>query len=115
LNELRLSLAGKGPVVLGIEVFKGMLKTKTGIVPMPKKNEGSLGGHVICAAGYNDDKGLVKFKNSWSKKWGEKGYGYLPYAYIERYMMDAWSSVDIEDPDPLTLASVLRYRERTLV
>jgi len=29
--------------------------------------------------------------------------------------MDAWSSVDIEDPNPLTLASVLDYRERALV
>ena len=40
---------------------------------------------------------------------------YLPYTYIERYMMDAWSSVDIEDPNPLTLASVLSYREKALV
>ncbi|MCX5704433.1 MAG: C1 family peptidase [Candidatus Omnitrophica bacterium] len=114
-NELRMSLATKGPVVLGIKVFKGMLKTKTGIVPMPKKGERSLGGHAICAVGYDDEKGLVKFKNSWSNKWGEKGYGYLPYEYIQRYMMDAWSSVDIEDPNPLTLASVLDYRERALV
>jgi C1A family cysteine protease len=43
------------------------------------------------------------------------GYGYLSYTYIERYMMDAWSSVDIEDPNPLTLASVLKYRERALI
>lgn len=114
-DELRMSLATKGPAVLGIETFKGMLKTKTGIVPMPKKGERSIGGHAIAACGYDDEKELVKFKNSWSVKWGDKGYGYLPYTYIERYMMDAWSSVDIEDPNPLTLASVLRYRERALV
>jgi hypothetical protein len=115
LNELRLSLASKGPVVLGIEVFKGMLKTKTGIVPLPRKNETSVGGHAIAACGYDDEKELVKFKNSWSDKWGQNGYGFLPYAYIERYMMDAWSSVDIEDPNPLTLASVLSYQARALV
>jgi C1A family cysteine protease len=115
LNELRLSLAGKGPVVLGIDVFKGMFKTKTGIVPMPNKNEASLGGHAIAACGYDDKKRLIKFKNSWSIKWGRNGYGFLPYAYIERYMMDAWSSVDIDDPNPLTLASILKYRERALV
>jgi C1A family cysteine protease len=114
LDELRMSLAAKGPAVLGIEVFKGMLKTKTGIVPLPKKRERSIGGHAIAACGYDDEKELVKFKNSWGK-WGDKGYGYLPYTYIERYMMDAWSSVDIEDPNPLTLASVLKYRERALV
>ncbi len=34
---------------------------------------------------------------------------------LNSHMMDAWSSVDIEDPNPLTLASVLNYRERALV
>ena len=115
LNELRLSLATKGPSVIGIEVFKGMLKTKTGLVPLPKKNETTLGGHAICTIGYDDEKKVIKFKNSWSNKWGQNGCGFLPYAYIERYMMDAWSSVDIEDPNPLTLASILNYRERALV
>ena len=115
LNELRLSLATKGPCVMGIQVFKGMLKTKTGIIPLPKKNETSLGGHAICIVGYDDERELVKFKNSWSTKWGQAGYGFLLYSYIERYMMDAWSSVDMEDPNPLTLASVLNYRERALV
>ena len=115
LNELRLSLATKGPCVIGVEVFEGMLKTKTGLVPLPKKNATALGGHAICTVGYDDKKKVIKFKNSWSDKWGQKGYGLLPYAYVERYMMDAWSSVDIEDPNPLTLASVLNYRDRALV
>ena len=112
LNELRLSLATKGPSVIGIEVFDGMMNTKTGLVPMPKKNEPALGGHAICPVGYDDKKKIIKFKNSWSIKWGRNGYGFLSYAYIELYMMDAWSSVDIEDPNPLTLASVMDYKER---
>ncbi len=111
LNDLRLSLATKGPCVIGVQVFEGMMKTKTGIVPMPKKKEYPLGGHAICPVGYDDKKKLVKFKNSWSSKWGQKGYGFLPYAYVEKYMMDAWSSVDIDDPNPLTLASVLQFAE----
>lgn len=101
LNELRLSLAAKGPCVIGVEVFEGMMTTKTGLVPMPRKKEVSLGGHALCVSGYDDTKGLIKFKNSWSKEWGKAGYGFLPYAYVERYMMDAWSSVDIDDPNPL--------------
>jgi len=109
LNDLRHSIALKGPCVIGVEVFEGMMTTKTGIVPMPAKNEPTLGGHAICPVGYDEKKKLVKFKNSWSIKWGQKGYGYLPYAYVERYMMDAWSSVDIDDPNPLTLASIIDY------
>ena len=63
-----MSLATKGPAVLGIHVFKGILKTKTGIVPIPKKGERSLVGHAICAVGYDEEKGIVKFKNSRSVK-----------------------------------------------
>ena len=106
LNELRMSVASKGPCVMGVKVYQGMMDTKTGLIPMPGKKEYSLGGHAICIVGYDDKKSLVKFKNSWSDKWGNKGYGFLHYEYIERFMMDAWSSVDIDDPKPLTLASI---------
>ncbi|MFC1576726.1 C1 family peptidase [Candidatus Omnitrophota bacterium] len=110
LNELRHSLAAKGPCVIGVEVFEGMERTRTGIVPMPGKNEYSIGGHAVCPVGYDDRKKRIKFKNSWSTEWGHNGYGYLHYAYIERYMMDAWSSIDIDDPNPLTLARVRKSK-----
>ena len=115
LNELRLNLFTKGPCVIGIEVFEGIMRTKTGIVPLPNKNEPALGGHAICPVGYDDKNKLIKFKNSWSAQWGKNGYGFLPYAYIEQYMMDAWSSVDTEDPNPLTLASILNYTNKVSV
>ncbi len=107
IDELRMALAQKGPCVIGISCFSGIKKTRTGLVPMPKKGERSLGGHAICPVGYDDALKLVKFKNSWSDKWGAKGYGYLPYAYINKYMLDAWSSVDIIDAQPLTVNKVL--------
>ena len=113
LNELRSSIYSQGPCVIGIECFNGIFDTTTGLVPMPRKNENTLGGHAICAVGYDDKKKLITFKNSWSAKWGRKGYGYLHYAYIESYMIDAWSSVDIEDPNPLTLASVMKQKNGT--
>jgi len=58
LDELRMSLATKGPAVLGIKVFKGMLNTKSGILPMPSRGEKSIGGHAICAVGYDNKKQL---------------------------------------------------------
>jgi len=112
LDELRHTLATKGPCVIGVYVFSGMMETKTGKVPMPKKGERTLGGHAICPVGYDDKARMIKFKNSWSEKWGDKGYGYLPYNYIEKYMMDAWSSVDIEDNNPLTLQKISNFLKK---
>jgi C1A family cysteine protease len=108
LDEVKLCLASKGPCVIGISCFSGIMTTKTGKVPMPKAGEQPLGGHAICVVGYDDATKLVKFKNSWSEQWGDSGYGYLPYAYIDKYMNDAWSAVDIKDASPLTIEKVLR-------
>ncbi len=108
LNELKLNLAHKGPCVIGIICYSGIMNTRTGKVPMPKRGEREIGGHAICPVGYDDAMKMVKFKNSWGEEWGDKGYGYLPYAYIDKYMMDAWSSVDIVDKKPMTINGVLR-------
>lgn len=112
LTELKMSLSLQGPCVGGIQVFSGIMRTKTGLVPMPGKNESPLGGHAVCFAGYDERRGLVKFKNSWGTAWGDAGYGWLRYEYLESYLMDAWSSVDIDDPNPLTLAQVLGFARK---
>jgi hypothetical protein len=49
-----------------------------------------------CAVGYDDNKKLVKFKNSWGKGWGDNGYGYIPYSYINDFLWDAWTCADLQ-------------------
>ena len=66
-----------------------------GIVPYPSQPNNCYGGHAICATGFNDDKKLIKFKNSWGKGWGQNGYGYISYDYINDFMWDAWTCNDI--------------------
>jgi len=65
--------------------------SKTGIVLPPEKSDTILGGHAVVMVGYDDQKKQVKFVNSWGKNWGDKGFGYLPYEYLEKYMSDAWT------------------------
>lgn len=108
--EMKRSLVVNGPFLAGVEVFDSWFtKTveKTGLVPMPKSGEASIGGHAICVAGYDDVKKVFKFKNSWGAGWGAGGYGYIRYEYIARYCSDAWSATDlIEDPDTLARLSI---------
>ncbi len=105
LLEMKRNLLINGPFLAGVKVFKSWLgkkAQKTGLIPMPKRKEELIGGHAVCIVGFNDAKQFFKFKNSWSAKWADKGYGYLPYEYIRRYCRDAWSATDlIENPKAL--------------
>lgn len=95
LSELIAAL-NKGPVVIGIGCYSEIFYVKSdGIVPMPANPRYCYGGHAVCACGYDAGNRLIKFKNSWGKGWGEKGYGYLYYEYINDYMWDAWTCIDL--------------------
>jgi C1A family cysteine protease len=73
------------PVVFGISVYESFESenvAKTGIVSLPEKDERMLGGHAIVLIGYDEEKRLFTFRNSWGEDWGDKGYGYLPFEYV---------------------------------
>jgi len=95
LNGIKQILALKQqPVLIGIDVytsFESALVAKTGIIPLPKKTESKLGGHAICAVGYDDTKKWLICRNSWGETWGDKGYFYLPYTYLSKgFAYDFW-------------------------
>lgn len=95
LTELRLALIN-GPVPIGVPCFyEFFFVGSDGVIPYPSNSNQIYGGHAICAVGYDNDKQLVKFKNSWGKTWGDDGYGYLPYKYIEDFLWDAWTCEDL--------------------
>jgi C1A family cysteine protease len=96
LNALKSSLANNGPTVIGIACFREIFYVgSNGYIPYPANPNEIYGGHAICAVGYDDANQTVKFKNSWSSAWGNKGYGLLPYKYINDFMWDAWVAKDL--------------------
>jgi len=95
LLELKAALT-RSPVVIGIGCYEEMFKpTPDGYVQYPSNSKYCLGGHAVCIVGYDDKTRRVKFKNSWSANWGDKGYGYLDYRYIQDFMWDAWTCFDL--------------------
>ena len=95
LRELKIALQ-MTPVPIGIACFREIFYVGSdGIVAYPSNKNDMYGGHAVCAVGYDDERKLVKFKNSWGKGWGDNGYGYLPYSYIDDYLWDAWACKDI--------------------
>jgi C1A family cysteine protease len=104
LNQMKGCLASGYPFVFGFTVyesFESSLVGKTGKVPMPRTGESALGGHAVAAVGYNDADQRFIVRNSWGGKWGKKGYGFMPYAYLTDpdLAADFWTIRMVEVPE----------------
>lgn len=75
---------------IGIAVYPSFENVGSdGVVPMPKPDEGPLGGHwVMAGLSYQDDAsteggGMIECQNSWGSGWAKAGHMYIPYAYFD--------------------------------
>ena len=90
INDIKANLSAGFPTITGFTCFSNIWNAQKGVIPLPNKQV--IGGHAVILVGYDDQKQLFKFKNSWGSTWGDGGYGYLPYAYYTQgYMTDIWS------------------------
>ena len=99
--QMKGCLASGYPFVFGFSVFESFESAavaKTGTVPMPSASEKNLGGHAVLAVGYDDATQRFTVMNSWSAKWGAKGYFTIPYAYLadEGLASDFWTISTVE-------------------
>ena len=86
------------PFVFGFTVyesFKNDNVAKTGIMPIPKQGEKLLGGHAVMAVGFDNIRQVFIIRNSWGSEWGDSGYFYMPYEFIDdpEFANDFWTVI----------------------
>jgi C1A family cysteine protease len=96
LANMQGCLASGYPFVFGFTVyesFESAAVAKTGDMPMPRSGESTVGGHAVLAVGYDSNKRVFIVRNSWGAGWGDKGYFYMPYAYLldDNLSDDLWT------------------------
>lgn len=105
-NELPEVLLNHGPLVIGIVCFREIFNVdNSGFVPYPKNSKEHFGGHAVCLISYHKNKKMFGFKNSWGRRWGDNGFGYLPFDYLKDFMLDAWIMKDVEETSKNMLRS----------
>ena len=96
LQRVKTFLAAGYPSMFGFTVYN--FGNDQGEFAFPGPHDSVQGGHAIVAIGYDDNRkigntlGALKIRNSWGTDWGEDGYGWLPYRYVETGLaVDFWS------------------------
>ncbi|MCB1105218.1 MAG: DUF4384 domain-containing protein [Opitutaceae bacterium] len=88
LLSVKKSLAEGSPVVIGFIVHKSFYRS--GELWRQLESDGGATGqhgrHAMVVVGYDDRKfgGAVRVLNSWSPKWGDGGFVWIPYADFSR-------------------------------
>ena len=103
LDAWRSVLAEGYPIIFGLTIFDSFMKPRQGRISMPKKGDGSEGGHAMLCVGYSDPDQVFIVRNSWGESWGDKGYCYIPYEYMmnKKYNDgDSWVIYSMDEVDP---------------
>jgi len=98
LDRIKRYLAAGHPSMFGFTVYN--FGNSKGEFAYPSANDSVQGGHAVVAIGYDDKRkiggetGALMIRNSWGTGWGEGGYGWLPYKYVETGLADDfWSLI----------------------
>jgi fibronectin type 3 domain-containing protein len=77
INALKVLLAAGQPIVVGMKTYENFMTYSGGVY---KSTSGAyLGGHAMVLVGYDEAKQAFKIMNSWSDRWGEKGFAWYDY------------------------------------
>jgi len=81
------------PVLTSLHVTKDTLfkardpdpagRRPAGALKFPRRNEMKNLTHAVLIVGYDEKMNMFKFRNSHGKDWGDHGYGYIPFKYLE--------------------------------
>jgi C1A family cysteine protease len=104
LSNIKAWLAAGWASMFGFTVYDSMSQAySTGKIPLPVSGDRSVGGHAVCAVGYNDSiqiqnaktgspktTGALLIRNSWGSWGGMGGYLWMPYDYVLKGLTADW-------------------------
>jgi C1A family cysteine protease len=94
LEELKVALRETWSVVGGLSLFPSADTaevSRTGRIPMPGPEEPMRSAAAVSFVGFDEARGLLRFCPPWGPAWGDQGYGYVSYDYVQRFLSDAWA------------------------
>jgi hypothetical protein len=85
-GDIRAIVARGYPVVLSVFAFGGRGWKSALVETPPEATSGDV--HTVLIVGFDHPKKQLLFVNSWGPGWGDHGFGYLPYRYVEKFALE---------------------------
>lgn len=85
-EQIEHAIRAGSPVVFGSKVYSDFRdgRLQDGYVArVPSKGENYIGRHAMLIVGFDSEKKMFLVKNSWGMLWGDLGYCWLPYKFLE--------------------------------
>lgn len=101
LQDIKSAVYEGYPVAITLKIFDSFIPRK-GFIRIPSEHEiqnEKSGYHTMVVCGYNDEARFFVVRNSWGRKFGEKGYCYIPYGYIENESLTCGACIITEIND----------------
>lgn len=98
LDDIKGQLAAGNPVVFGMQVSKSFKDLRGPGVYDDLESE-RTGGHAMVLVGYDEQRQAFKLINSWSSRWGDKGYGWVSYRAMQKFTPELYV-IDAESEAP---------------
>jgi len=107
------------PVTISLALYDSFSPDKNGFIYRPTDEEikeGKPGYHAMVIVGYSEDSRVYIVRNSWGTDFGDKGYCYIPFSYIEDSALNRGCSIVKEISDKVSIdagpsAQVLSFNQ----
>lgn len=86
VEDFKSALADGYPIAISVKIYDSFGNNNSGFIFRPTEEEiksKEYGNHAMVVCGYSDDERVFIVRNSWGKDFGDKGYCYIPYSYIQ--------------------------------
>ena len=123
-EAIKSALADGYPVLASFTLCKSFNPSSNGLIPMPSASEiqelasvvgreaeyTSVNRHGMVIVGYDDKLQSFLVRNSWGVDWGNRGYCYIPYEYIENPHLFNFACI-VTEIQSLPIANVKKTHE----
>ena len=85
-RDLTAALTEGYPIGISLKVYDSFGKNQKGFIFRPTDKElksSDFGYHAMVVCGYSEKEKVYIVRNSWGEAFGDKGYCYIPFSYIE--------------------------------